>query len=226
MTDIIVTSRAWHEDMPKRLRDAVGEEFLLINNKVDLTAERLRASKPRYVFFPHWSHIVPPDIYENFECVIFHMTDVPFGRGGSPLQNLIARGIYETKISALKCGGEIDAGPVYMKSSLSLYGSAEEIFIRASKVIEGMIISIIKDRPAPAPQTGEAVNFARRKPEDSNIVGLMELEKVFDYIRMLDGDGYPRAFMETDNLRLEFERASLKDGAVIADVKITKRIKK
>jgi len=28
------------------------------------------------------------------------MTDLPFGRGGSPFQNLIARGIYDTKIIA------------------------------------------------------------------------------------------------------------------------------
>ncbi len=49
----------------------------------------------------------------NFNCVVFHMTDLPFGRGGSPLQNLISRGIYKTKISAIKVVKEIDAGPIY-----------------------------------------------------------------------------------------------------------------
>ena len=48
------------------------------------------------------------------------MTDVPFGRGGSPLQNLISRGIYETKISAFRCVAEMDAGPVYPKRPFSL----------------------------------------------------------------------------------------------------------
>ena len=59
----------------------------------ELTRAALEQAKPRYVFFPHWSHIIPEDIHGAFECVIFHMTDLPFGRGGSPLQNLIARGI-------------------------------------------------------------------------------------------------------------------------------------
>ena len=56
------------------------------------------------------------------------MTDLPFGRGGSPLQNLITRGISKTKISALRCNEEIDAGPIYLKRPLSLHGSAEEIY--------------------------------------------------------------------------------------------------
>ena len=45
----------------------------------------LESYNPRYIFFPHWSWIVPKEIFEKYECVCFHMTDLPFGRGGSPL---------------------------------------------------------------------------------------------------------------------------------------------
>ena len=38
---------------------------------------------------------------------------------------------------------------------------------------------------------------------------------------MLDGEGYPKAFIEKDGFRYEFTRASLKQNEVIADVKIT-----
>lgn len=223
MKNVIAASRLWDEGLPGRLTEATGQEFVLIKEKAGLTAKLLREIGPKYVFFPHWSYIIPSEIYENFECVIFHMTDVPFGRGGSPLQNLISRGIYETKVSALRCAKGIDAGPVYMKAPLSLYGTAEEIYMRASKVVEDMIISILKDRPAPVPQQGEAVSFERRRPEDGDVARLSELEKVFDHIRMLDAEGYPRAFLQTEHLRLEFERASLKKGVLRADVKITKK---
>jgi len=37
------------------------------------------------------------------------MTDVPYGRGGSPLQNLIVRGHTETKLTALRCVRDLDA---------------------------------------------------------------------------------------------------------------------
>ena len=77
----------------------------------------------RWVLVPHWSWIIPATIHERFEVVIFHMTDLPYGRGGSPLQNLIVRGHERTMISAIRCVEEMDAGPVYLKRELSLHGS-------------------------------------------------------------------------------------------------------
>ncbi|MGG3804445.1 hypothetical protein [Metabacillus fastidiosus] len=68
------------------------------------------------------------------------MTDLPFGRGGSLLQNLIVRGIYETKISAIKCVKELDAGQIYVKESLFLYGNVKEIYLRAFVKIEELIL--------------------------------------------------------------------------------------
>ncbi len=56
------------------------------------------------------------------------MTDLPYGRGGSPLQNLIQRGHTSTMLTALRCGAGLDTGDVYLKQPLSLHGSAEEIF--------------------------------------------------------------------------------------------------
>jgi len=84
------------------------------------------------------------------------MTDVPFGRGGSPLQNLIVRGLRETKFTALRMSGEFDAGPVYMKEVMPLEGGAEEIYLRASRLSGEMIERIIRLEPKPAEQKGEA----------------------------------------------------------------------
>lgn len=223
MVYVIASSRRWNENMPDRISETTGQIFYYIDNVEDLALERLKEMQPRYIFFPHWSYIIPAEIYENFECVIFHMTDVPFGRGGSPLQNLIARGIFETQISALRCVAKIDSGPVYMKRALSLYGGGEEIYLRASRIIEAMITEIVLHEPESLPQQGDVVCFQRRKPNDSNIADLTELEQVFNYIRMLDAEGYPKAFLETDNLRLEFQRPSIKQGKIIADVIITKK---
>ncbi len=222
---IIASSKVWDKNQIESISKSINAEFVHITEKEKLNYNFLMELKPRYVFFPHWSHIIPQDIYENFECVIFHMTNIPFGRGGSPLQNLIERGIYQTKISALKAVKELDAGDVYLKNDLSLNGSAEEIYIRATKIISDMIKTIIETRPKPVPQRGEVVEFKRRKPEQSNITNLDSLEKVFDYIRMLDAEGYPHAYIETDGLRYEFTRATLKKNCLLADVKITKKDK-
>jgi methionyl-tRNA formyltransferase len=54
-------------------------------------------------------------------------------------------------------------------------------------------------------------------------VRLGELTQVFDHIRMLDADGYPAAFLETEHFRLEFTYADLHPDKVEAKVRIVKR---
>jgi methionyl-tRNA formyltransferase len=54
---------------------------------------------------------------------------LPYGRGGSPLQNLIDLGHKDTFVSALKMTEELDAGAIYLKKPLSLEGLAEEIYM-------------------------------------------------------------------------------------------------
>lgn len=196
----------------------------IITDKEDLKFGLLNKIGPEFIFFPHWSWVIPRDIYKNFECIVFHMTDVPFGRGGSPLQNLIVRGFNKTKISALNVSEEIDAGPVYLKRDLLLDGSAEEIFERTSNIIfSDMIPYIIKKRPAPLPQKGKGVEFKRRKPEESLIPWEINMAGIYDFIRMLDADGYPHAYIETDKLKLEFSKAIKKDNLVEAHVFIKRK---
>lgn len=217
---IIASSRPWNKNLQSELCSIVEGKFHLLSSPEDLTEACLSELKPRYVFFPHWSHIIPASIFRNFECVIFHMTDLPFGRGGSPLQNLIAAGIYETKISAIKCVAEVDAGPVYLKQSLALYGSAEEIYLRASEVIQSMIIEIVRTNVVPNEQVGVPSFFKRRRPEQGSLLNAKSLKQAFDQIRMLDAEGYPHAFIDIGDFRLEFSRVSRKVDYLLADVKI------
>ena len=99
---------------------------------------------------------MPADIVERFECVCFHITDVPYGRGGSPLQNLILRGHKSTMLTALRMVEELDAGPVYLKRPMALDGRAEEIFERAADTVYDLIADIVTREPNPTPQFGRA----------------------------------------------------------------------
>ncbi len=194
-----------------------------ISDREQLNLKTLRKVSPRYIFFVHWSWKVSSDILNKYECVCFHMTDVPFGRGGSPLQNLILHRIKTTKLTALRMSEELDTGPVYLKEHLSLEGgTAEEIYVRANNKASEMIRRIISEQPAPVPQSGKVTIFRRRQPRESEIPCLSNLEELYDFIRMLDAEGYPRAFLEVNGMRFEFSRAALYNGRVVADVTITK----
>jgi len=219
-TYIVATIKIWNIRNFHKIRKEINADWHLINDKKELILERVNAIKPRYIFFPHWSWRIPEEIYTNFECVIFHMTDLPFGRGGSPLQNLILRGINETKVSAIRVVKELDAGPVYLKRDLNLNGNAEEILIRCSDVTFSMIKYIIENQPSPIEQKGEPVVFKRRSPAESRLPDINDLAEIYNYIRMLDAEGYPKAFIDMNNLKLEFSKATMKRGHIVADVKI------
>jgi len=219
----LASSKRWLKDPAYLLNNRVeGAEFILVSSRQELH-NQLQILAPKKIFFIHWSYLIPREIYEKYECIIFHMTDVPFGRGGSPLQNLIERKIYNTKISALKCVKELDAGPVYLKRPLQLDGSAQNIYLTASKIILKMIEDIINTQPVPQPQTGEVTVFTRRKPEQSDLSQLSDIEDVFNWIRMLDADGYPKAFIETEYMHIEFTQADKKNDEVKASVTIRKK---
>ncbi len=220
---ILATPHARHDELERRLRESRNFEVLRVKAREELTPGAVAGFDPAYVFFPHWSWKIPASIFEPFECVIFHMTDLPFGRGGSPLQNLIVRGITHTQLTALRCVAELDAGPIYVKRPMTLDGTAEQILQRAASLTYEMILQIAAERPTPAPQHGPVVEFQRRGPADGNLAGAHGLRAVFDHIRMLDGAGYPPAFLQVGALRFEFSSANVADGAVEATVRITEK---
>lgn len=183
--------------------------------------ERLPDAGVRYAFFLHWSDLVPEHVVETCECVCFHMTDVPYGRGGSPLQNLIGRGHDATVLTALRMVAELDAGPVYAKRPLSLEGTAEAILVRASEMAMDMAVELAEVHKEPQPQKGEVKIFRRRQPAESRVPVGLTVDGLHDFIRMLDADGYPHAFVEVDGYRLELRKSNRYDGRVEAAVTIT-----
>ena len=194
----------------------------LIERPEQLTPALIEDLRPRFIFFPHWSWRVGSEVLQRAECVCFHAADVPYGRGGSPVQNLIVRGYRETQLTALRMVQELDAGPVYAKQPLSLCGSGQEIFERIANQIWSLIAEIVSTEPEPVEQTGEPMVFARRTPEQSRLPGDGCLERLFDHIRMLDAETYPRAFLEHGEFRLEFSDAVLEGESVTARVRISR----
>jgi methionyl-tRNA formyltransferase len=220
---IILTEKPWHRSIISILESRKDEDWKLISNKEDFNLKMLNEFKPEKVFIPHWSYIIPKSIWTVYPCIVFHMTDLPYGRGGSPLQNLIIDGKLSTKITALQIDAGIDTGDIYLKKDLSLSGTAIEIFKRATPIILEMIVEILENNLTPVKQKGNPVNFRRRKPEESSISSLSRLDIIYDYIRMLDCEGYPKAFIENSLFKFEFSDAEFNNNEIIANVRITKK---
>ena len=219
---LLLSSRPWNAALAERLCQRLERPVHFIDAPANCTPEAVASINPQWIFVPHWSHLIPESIWGPWPTVIFHMTDLPYGRGGSPLQNLIQRGHNSTMLTALRCSAGLDAGDVYLKQPLSLHGNAEEIFLRADSLIEQMIERIVREEPMATPQQGEPVLFSRRNPAQSNLASCPEgdLRAWYDQIRMLDAEGYPHAFLEILGMRLELRRVCQRSDGLHADVRI------
>lgn len=218
---IVATIKDWNIAQYNKRAPAYNGNWHLITDKKELTYNHLKHLNPKYIFFPHWSWIVPEEIINNFNCVCFHMTDLPYGRGGSPMQNLISLGHTTTKLSALKMEESIDTGPIYLKRPLSLEGTAQQIFLRCSALTFDMIEFIVSENPEVRPQEGPVTAFSRRNPSQSVIDTNLELDDIFDHIRMLDADSYPKAYIKHGKYKLEFTNAKKSNDALTANIKLT-----
>ena len=215
---IIATIKEWNIANYFQLKNKFKDKyaFHLITDKDELSKENIDKLNPKYIFFPHWSWIIAKGIYSKYECIVFHMTDLPYGRGGSPFQNLIIREVYDTKISALRVEDGLDTGDIYIKENFNIsVGSAEENFIKLSSIVfQKMIPKFLDEKLIATKQEGITIEFKRRKPKDSklDIEKKITLHKLYDFIRMLDAEGYPKAFIKLNSLKLELSEVHMKSG--------------
>jgi len=213
---IVATIKPWNIEAFRKYSTSLPGNWHLITEPSKLSKELLTELSPEYIFFPHWSWIVPEEILAAFTCVCFHMTDLPYGRGGSPLQNLIVRGHKTTKLTALRMTPELDAGPIYTKVPLSLEGSAQQIFSRQADIVYDVIRFIVETRPEPIEQQGSSTSFTRRTPAESALPLQASADQLYDHIRMLDAETYPKAFVEQEGYVVEFADAKLESGLLTA----------
>lgn len=124
--------------------------------------------RPRLAFFVHWSTMVPVDVLKLSECVNFHCTALPYGRGGHPIENLILRGKTETVLTAHRMTGETDAGPIYGQlGPISLSGMKAQILARFVAPCVALVRELVEHpERAPVPQAGDVERFYRLSPAE------------------------------------------------------------
>jgi len=218
MNCIIASSKKWFvlEDFQPR----IDVKFPFITKREDLNSKNLEEIQPNFIFFPHWNWYVEPKIFNNYNCVLFHTAPLPYGRGGSPIQNLILKGFESSPVCAVKMDESLDGGPIYLKKYISLNGSLGEIFLEINTVVNQMIKEIIENKPKPVKQIGNPLIFKRIDPINNEINGSLTKKELYDKIRMLDAEDYPKAFIKLGGYILEFTSATYDGNNINAKVEI------
>jgi methionyl-tRNA formyltransferase len=212
---IIASTLDWYQEVPiPSIYDS--PQFIRVATQEEFKALDLEELSPQFIFFIHWNWIVPKTVFSRFRCIVFHTAPLPYGRGGSPIQNLILNKYVDAPVNAIEMGEELDGGDIYGSETISLSGTIEEIFSRVALAVESLINTIINHCPSPHKQVGDPVYFKRLNQEDNILNEHDDLGKVFDKIRMVDGFNYPRAFIQLGGNKVEFTKAQVVGNTVVA----------
>ena len=183
----------------------------------------LHKVQPDWVFFFHWSDIVPKEIYDKYKCAVIHTGNLPEGRGGSPIQNQILEGINDTKVNIIEMSDPVDSGAIYCSHPITLQGTITDIWLSIANIASKLILECVEEDPIPKYQTGTPKTYKRIKDNSIKFDDTKDISYIHDQIRMVDDKNYPNAYLDIGGFRLEFSRSKLECGEIIADVRIKRK---
>ena len=66
---VILSEKPWNSTLIERLSKKTEHNWILISSKHEFTFENLKTINPEKIFIPHWSYIIPSNIFNFFECI-------------------------------------------------------------------------------------------------------------------------------------------------------------
>jgi len=155
------------------------------------------------------SQIVPNDVLlRNAHNVVVHSSDLPRGRGWSPLTWQILAGQSRIVNSLFEARESVDSGPVYLQNEIHFEGHEllPELHAKQGAAINELcfqFVELLKDQHC---VTGNLVGrfqsisgaeptyYRKRTPSDSRIDPSIPLIEQFNLLRVADNRDYPVYF--------------------------------
>jgi methionyl-tRNA formyltransferase len=145
--------------------------------------------------------IVPEHKRARFKnCVVVHESNLPQGRGWSPMSWQVLEGKDDIPICLLEAGEGVDSGVVYLRSSITLVGTelVDELRQKQAKETLKLVQAFLHDfdalRERGELQVGEPSYYPRRSAADSEVDPERTLLELFDALRVADNERYPAFF--------------------------------
>ena len=142
------------------------------------------------------------DLSLNKHNLVVHESDLPKGKGWSPMTWQVLEGESQIPITLFEAVDELDGGAYYYKDSIFLEGHefVEEIRLaQGVKTIE-LVMKFILNYPdvIPIEKNGEATYYQRRGPEDSILDLDKSIREQINLLRVVDNERYPAFFYFKD----------------------------
>lgn len=146
--------------------------------------------------------VLKKNLEKNKHNIVVHPSNLPKGRGFSPIAWDIIGGASEITFCLLEAVEGVDRGPVYLRKKIKLNGYElnGEIKVLQGSVVIDMCINYIKNYKilSPIMQSGEATYYPRRTTNNSELDINQSIRQQFNLLRIVDNDKYPAYFFIDD----------------------------
>lgn len=138
----------------------------------------------------------------NKNNLVIHESDLPKGRGWSPVAWQVLEGMNEIPIVLFEALEELDAGDIYLKDYIELSGTEllpEIKHKQGLKTIE-LVEKFVSKWPnvTPVKQYGEETYYLKRDAKDDEIDPRKSIIENFNHLRIVDNEKYPAWFRYKD----------------------------
>lgn len=153
----------------------------------------------------------------NSNNIVVHPSDLPRGRGFSPLAWQILEGENDIPVCLFEATADVDAGPIYLRDVIHLEGTElnEDIKkLQGEKTLD-MCLRYVREHHAITPelQDGEPTFYPKRTALDSELDIHKTLLDIFPLLRIVDNERYPAFFyMNEKKYILRIEHADVSNA--------------
>jgi UDP-4-amino-4,6-dideoxy-N-acetyl-beta-L-altrosamine N-acetyltransferase len=155
-----------------------------------------------FCFCLSFSKIVSKDIRNKFKhTVVVHESELPKGRGWSPLTWQILEGKNIIPVTLLEAEDSVDSGKIYKQTWIDFFGSelVDELRDGQAKATKELCQWFVDEYPqstnSAKEQKGTPTYYNRRLPKDSQIDLNKSLFEQFNLLRIVDNQKYPAYFI-------------------------------
>lgn len=134
----------------------------------------------------------------NRNNLVVHESDLPKGKGWSPLTWMILEGKNRIPITLFEAAKNVDSGDIYLQDYIELDGTEllSEIKHLQGKKTNELILKFIDNysKMPGKPQEGEESFYRKRTPKDSELDINKTIDEQFNLLRVVDNEKYPAFF--------------------------------
>lgn len=146
------------------------------------------------------SEIVDTKMRSRYKhSLVLHGSDLPEGRGWSPVVWQVLEGRTTITVSLLEAADQVDSGDIWAKATFELAGNEladeinEKLFDAELKLMDYAVSNIGHINPS-AQDPARASFYRKRSPGDSQLNPELSLAEQFDLMRVADPDRFPCYF--------------------------------